>query len=298
MVSDPKTAFQDLLGYLPSGQSETSRAALLKSMQPSVLDSVASEYDALAPLLGTEGRRKLEQHRALVRDLERSLSTTKTASCSTVLDTTVASVRQFMQLARMAFACDLTRVITFQAPVPLTTDLGYPASATFHMYAHQSINGLTSCGQTYSPLAQQAITDLDAWHARHIAYLLEQLDSVPEGSGTLLDHTVVVWLPELGTPTHLHHDLLMLMAGGCNGFFKTGQYVRYPRNLSNPLSNLVNGGTPATGPIPLTGPGHNRLFVSLMQAMGQPDTSFGLTAVTGSDGSTVPLTGPLTEIHA
>jgi len=105
--------------------------------------------------------------------------------------------------------------------------------------------------------------------------------------GTLLDNTVVVWIPELGTPTHLHYDLLLLLAGGCNGFFDTGQYVRYPRNLANPLAGM-----------PMTGPGHNRLHVSLMQAMGQPDTSFGLTEVTGSDGSTVPLTGPLTEIQA
>ena len=50
------------------------------------------------------------------------------------------------------------------------------------------------------------MTDLDAWHAGHVAYLLGQLDSVVEGSGTMLDHTVVVWLTELATPTHLHYD--------------------------------------------------------------------------------------------
>lgn len=291
MVSDPNAAFQDLLGYLTpaaqGGQGGTSRSALLQSMQPSVLDTVANEYNLLAPQLGTEGRQKLDQHRDLVRQLEKNLGTTSSAQCASTLDTTVIDVRQFMQLVRMAFACDLTRVITFNAPVPLTTDLGYPASATFHEYAHESIDGATACGQTYSPLAQQAITDLDAWHAGHVAYLLEQLDSVPEGSGTLLDNTVVVWIPELGTPTHLHYDLLLLLAGGCNGFFNTGQYVRYPRNLSNPLAGM-----------PMTGPGHNRLHVSLMQAMGQSDASFGLTEVTGSDGSTVPLTGPLTEIQA
>jgi hypothetical protein len=250
MVSDPATALQDLLGYLPSQQSP--RNALLQSMRPSVLDTVADEYNLLAPQLGTEGRQKLDQHRDLVRQLEQSLSAIPPVQqCSTALDTTVVNVRQFMQLARMAFACDLTRVITFVAPVPLTQDLGYPASATFHEYAHESIDGATACGTTYTPLAQQAITDLDAWHAGHFAYLLEQLDSVPEGSGTLLDNTVVVWMPELGTPTHLHYDLLLLMAGGCNGFFQTGQYMRYPRNLANPIAGM-----------PMTGPGHNRLLVS------------------------------------
>jgi hypothetical protein len=128
--------------------------------------------------------------------------------------------------------------------------------------------------------------DLDAWHAGHFAYLLEQLDSVVEGSGTLLDHTVVVWVTELATPTHQHHDVCTLLAGGCNDFFKTGRYLRYPRNLPNPLPNQ-----------PLTGPAHNRLHVSLMQAMGQSDTAFGMTDALGADGSALSFRGPLTEIH-
>ena len=44
------------------------------------------------------------------------------------------------------------------------------------------------------------------------------------------------------------------------------------------------------------GPAHNRLHVSLLQAMGQPDTSFGMTSATGSDGTTIPMTGALTEL--
>src|SRR6185436_9479743 len=106
-------------------------------------------------------------------------------------------VRQFMRLARMAFACDLTRVVAFTAPVPQCPELGYPGDVTFHAYAHQSVSGLTSCGQMFNSVAAQAMTDLDAWHAAHVAYLLSELDSVAEGSGTLLDHTVVVWLTEL-----------------------------------------------------------------------------------------------------
>jgi hypothetical protein len=138
----------------------------------------------------------------------------------------------------------------------------------------------------YNPVAEQAMRDLDKWHAGHFAYLLEQLDAVVEGSGTLLDHTVVVWVTELATPTHQHYDVCTLLAGGCNGFFKTGRYVRYPRTMTSPIAGQ-----------PLIGPPHNRLHVSLLQAMGQTDTSFGMTAATGSDGSTLSLTGPLTELQ-
>jgi hypothetical protein len=296
MVSDPAAAFADLLGYTKRSTTPgpQSRADLLSSYRTSVLDTAAREYEVLAPQLDADARLKLEQHRDLVRELELSLGAIAppAPTCDTTFDgtpdgTAGTTVRQFMSLIRMAFACDLTRVVTISAPVPLCPELGYPADATFHGYAHQSIQGATSCGQMYNPLAEQAMRDLDKWHAGHVGYLLQQLDSVAEGPGTLLDHTVVVWITELATPTHLHYDAYSLLAGGCNGFFSTGRYVRYPRTFTSPLANE-----------PLIGPPHNRLLVSLMQAMGQPDTTFGMTDATGADGSPISFRGPLAELRA
>jgi hypothetical protein len=287
IVVDPATAFDDLLGYLP-GAATMSREARLLALRPSVLDAVAQEYELLSRQLGAAGRMKLDQHRSLVRDLESSLKVEVPAqpSCEPTVDLSGHKVAQFMRLIRMAFACDLTRVATFVAPVPQASEFGYPAEANVHAsYAHASIANQTACGQTFSRLAERAMIDLGSWYARHFALLLAELDSVPEGSGTLLDHTAVVWISELGTPTHQHEDVFTLVAG-CNTFFKTGRYVRYPRDIPNPLPGL-----------PRIGPGHNRLFVSLMRAMGQPDDSFGMKEATGADGTPISLAGPLTELH-
>ncbi len=286
MVSDPSAAFADLLGYaLPNGEGKT-RDDRMKALRPSVLDAARTEYDLLAPRLDADGRMKLEQHRDLVRELELSLGSGSSSRCGdTAFDSSGQPMRQFMRLIRLAFACDLTRIVTVCPPVPQCPELGYPPEATFHVYGHQSIEGHTSCGQTYSPLAAQAMTDLDAWHAGHVAYLLDQLDSVKEGTGTMLDHTLVVWVAELATPTHQHHDVSTLIAGGGNTF-KMGRYLRYPRTLTNPI-----------GGEPLTGPAHNRLLVSLMQAMGQPDTTFGLTDAIASDGTGLSFRGPLPELR-
>jgi uncharacterized protein DUF1552 len=291
MVSDPAAAFSDLLGYVKAPSTVPSRAELIAAKRASVLDAVSREYDLLAPQLGAEGKAKLDAHRDLVRELEASVGVAPSATCNTAFDATPAStsgagVRQFMNLIRVAFTCDLTRIVTFSAPVPQCPELGYPATATFHGYAHQSIDGATSCGQTFNPVAAQAMTDLDAWHAAHVAYLLQQLDSVAEGSGTLLDHTVVVWVTELATPTHLHYDTLTVLAGGCNGFFGTGRYVRYPKTMVSPMANQ-----------PLIGPAHNRLLVSLLQAMGQPDTTFGMSGTTAIDGTALSFAGPLAELR-
>jgi hypothetical protein len=126
MVSDPAMAFSDLLGYRrPTGGPAQSRADLLNSFRPSVLDATAREYELLAPQLDADGRTKLEQHRELVRELELSLGAIgPSPTCDTTFDatpdgTTGTTVRQFMSLVRMAFACDLTRVVTISAPVPL-----------------------------------------------------------------------------------------------------------------------------------------------------------------------------------
>lgn len=288
IVADPAIAFSDLMGYYRPGQvgSVQTREDAIVARRASVLDAVASEYDVLAPRLDAEGKRKLESHRDLVRQLETSLGVASPTNCAATFDGSGDKLTQFMRLIKLAFSCDLTRVATFVAPVPQTTEIGYPADTTMHTYAHESIEGATSCGAMFNPVAARAMTDLGVWYAQHLATLLQELDSVPEGTGTLLDHTVVVWVTELSTPTHEHHDNFTLLAGGCNDFFNLGRYVRYPREHVNPIKDF-----------PLVGPAHNRLYVSLLQAMGQTDTTFGMTSANGIDGSTIDLTGPLTELH-
>jgi hypothetical protein len=286
IVADPAVAFADLVGSAVPGGPTGSREEVIASMRPSVLDSVAREYEALAPKLDAEGRVRLEEHRNLVRELEATLAAPK-PKCDVGVDRSGHTVTQFMRLVKMAFACDLTRVVTYVAPVPQPSEIGAPDDTTVHGYAHQSIEGDTACGQTYSPVAERALVDLGVWYAQHFAFLLSELDSVVEGSGTVLDHTAVVWLTELATPTHQMHDVLTVVAGGCKGFFRTGEYVRYPRTFANPVKGR-----------PPTGPAHHRLFSSLLEAMGKPGQTFGMQEATGNDGSTIPMRGPLTELHA
>ena len=277
VVSDPATAFADLMGLGPSNGGSS------VALRGSVLDMVATEYDLLAPQLDAAGRQKLDDHRDLVRQLEQSIGSPG-VTCDRTYDTTGTATTQLLELVRMAFACDLTRVATFIAQVPPCPLLGYPADHDFHGYAHESIQGATSCGTMYDPVAAQAMVDLGVYYAKNFVSLLAGLDSIPEGSGTLLDHTICVWVTELSTGTHLHNDNFTVIVGGSN-IFDTGRYVRYPRPFTSPLAGYAP-----------CGPAHNRLHITLLNAMGQPDTSFGMTSATGSDGSTIPMTGALTEL--
>lgn len=282
IVADPSRALSDLLGQ----SATTNRDKRLAAQRASVLDSVALEYDTLAPQLASADRQKLNAHRDLIRSLEQQVRT-PADGCSGTVDLSGAPIDQFMRVIRLALACDLTRVVTYVAPVPSCPEFGYPANTAVHAsFAHASVKGATSCGQVYSPTAERAMIDLGAWYGAHLAALLTELDAVPEGDGTLLDHTIVVWVTELATPTHTHHDVCTAVIGGGNGFFRPGRYVRYPRTITNPLANQA-----------MIGPAHTKLFVSVMQAMGQPDDSFGLTDVTSSDGTPISMTGGLTELQ-
>lgn len=291
VVHDPRQAFNDLLGLRPPmNSSAPTRAERIAALRGSVLDSVAREYEALAPRLSREGRERLDQHRALVRDLERTFASPASAACSldaNSLDGMQHAVTQFMRVIKMAFACDLTRVATFVAPVPQATEFGYLASEVVHgSFAHESISGETACGTLYSPRAEQAMVDLANWYARHVLTLMTELASVTEGSRTLLDRTVIVWLTELSTGTHRHHDLCTVVAGGSD-VLRTGRYVRFARDQRNPLASDSHH---------LLGPSHNRLFVTLLRAFGQSDESFGMDAATGADGSSLTMRGVLPEL--
>ncbi len=281
IVTKPADAFLDLLATQPRPDS---RAKALAALRPSVLDSVAEDYRSLGRRLGADDRRTLEAHASLVRDLEQQL--VPMGQCSTAFDATGPSTRQFMQLVRLAFACDLTRVVTYVAPVPACPEFGYPANADVHgTYAHASVQGVTSCGAMYSPVAEQAMTALSVWYAGHVAALASELDAVPDGEGTLLDSTLIVWVTELGTPVHQHTGGLTVLLGGSR-FFDTGRYVRYPTVGDSLVAH--------TDPV---GPALNRLWVSVLQFMGQTDTAFGTTATTSLSGQQISLTGALTELH-
>jgi len=289
VVKDPAAALADLLGRVaPSTVSAPTRDDQLRALRGSVLDTVSEEFAAALSRAPAADRQKLESHRALVRDLEVQIASGVKASCDTRFDLAEGGIAAFMRLVRLAFACDLTRVVTYVAPVPQPPEFGYPAEDTVHFsYAHASVRGATSCGAMYTPRAERAMTDLGVWYATHLATMLAELDAVPEGEGTLLDHTLVVWVTELATPTHRHEDAFFTLIGSAGGALRTGRYARFPRTTPNPFRDH-----------PAIGPGHNRLYVTLLRALGFDDQRFGLDAARDADGRAIVLTGPLDELLA
>ncbi|MGF1466140.1 MAG: DUF1552 domain-containing protein [Sandaracinaceae bacterium] len=289
--SDPGTAFQDIMGLArPTPVGEPSRDDRIDMARASVLDLAAAEYEALLPQLGAEDRAKLDRHRQLIRDLEVGLTAPSgpgPAICDPRFSETGTPTQQFFRLISLALSCDLTRVVTFVTDHLDAEDFGAPPGINIHQdIAHAS----TPDTSGYSPTAEQQMIDYNVVYAEQFAELLDALESVPENGETVLDHTAVVWLTELATGTHWQHRLPHVVAGSACGYFRTGQYVHFAQNQ---LTAQSWGGRW------FHGPGHNRLYVNLLHAMGLTDRdSFGLREVDDIDGGRIDLTGPLPFVTA
>lgn len=292
-VVSPERIYADLLGiYRPPVTGTPTRADRMDAMRASVVDVAAREYEFVLPRLGAEGRRKLEDHRDLLRDLERSLSATSIVACDPAFDpdddaANAVRVGQYFELATLAISCDLTRVITVIPEILRTAEFGFPADTDVHgNFAHSAVD---DGGEPFSATSERAMIDYNVWYAQRVVTFLERLDAIRDGDGSLLDHTAVVWLPELGSPTHQHVDACTLVAGGSD-FFRLGRYLRYARDLPTPFPWSNRGEF-------MTGPSQNQLFTTLLRWMRQDDEWFGQESITRHTGQVVSLRGTLPELH-
>jgi hypothetical protein len=166
-----------------------------------------------------------------------------------------------MRLIQAAFACDLTRVVTFNMEAIPDELCGYDSSfGTTDM--HDLIHKVA---QSSDPLSKNAaavdcVVRFHSEYSKQFAKLLGYLAAIPESDGTTaLQHTMVLWCGEIAEGNHDLHKLPWLIAGQGGGSVRTGRFLQVPRS-------------PAAR-------GHNDLYVALANAMGSQITSFGAASV-------------------
>ncbi len=242
VIDDPvqawNRAFADFTGSDPE-------ALRIRRRRGSVLDAVRGQLAEIQKRLPGEERVQLDQHLALVQDLERRLAaTTNGAMCerpqtpATMApdsSTTMPDVSQLqIDLMVMAMACDITRVGSLQFS-QAQNHINFP-----WLESHWDGHALSHLGS--SDPGRQEIALRDRWYAEKFAYLLGRLKAIPEGDGTMLDHTLVFWCNELSEGyTHSHVGMPFVLAGGAAGF-RNGRCVRYNgASHSNLLLSILRG---------------------------------------------------------
>jgi Protein of unknown function (DUF1552) len=229
----PQVAFDRVFKDVGAATGSMSQETL---KQRSILDAVLAQYVAVSAQLGNEDRAKLEQHAELIREMEKSLGAGSSgegcvapdAPANIELD--VPSKGKLMtDLLVASLSCNLTRVATMQwadseSKFPLNFD---PLKLADHHHGYQH-------DSAYNPTA---LFKIYQWFGANFAYLLQKLESVKEGDGTLLDNTVVLWVTEIQEPpTHNQKNMPFVLAGGKNAGLKTGRWLRVK---SQPHNNLL-----------------------------------------------------------
>jgi hypothetical protein len=145
----------------------------------------------------------------------------------------------------MALGCDITRVASLQwsRSVSNTRFTWLGIETGHHDLSHHGDD---------DEAAVEALTSINQWYATQFAALLTKLARVPEGDGTMLDNTLLLWCNELGKGnTHSRNDAPYVLAGGAGGALEAGRFLEYDEQP------------------------HNDLLVSLLNLMGIDDETFG-----------------------
>lgn len=221
---NPRAVFDRLFAGADAGLSEAERQAR-RRRRMSVLDFVRDDTLRLEQRLGTADRRKLDEYLTGVRELERSIEQAPPVQCAFPerpqgKDADVEKhVRQMLDLAVLAFQCDLTRVATFMLGNGGSNRgygfLGHPGG--HHEYSHHQGD----------PDKHAALIDIGRFEVAQLAYVLEKLAAIPEGDGTVLDNSLVFFSSEIEDGnSHRHDNMPVLLAGRAGGLVDAGKHVR------------------------------------------------------------------------
>ncbi len=252
---DPVHVFQRLFGDASPDVSEPASGPSPQYIRrKSVLDAISGELTALQGQLGYQEREKLQAHLDAVEQLEKSL--VGSLGCSAPESpqpvgfwdhaSFPAVGKAHMDLMVVALACGLTRVASLQwsHTVSPTVFSWLGLSEGHHSLSHVDDS---------NPAGIADFVACERWFSEQLVYLLDKLEATPEpdGEGSLLDHTTVLWCKELGDP-RLHDcvSVPFVIAGGA-GYFSTGRYVG------------------------AAGAPHQKLLVSVGHSLGLTDQTFG-----------------------
>jgi hypothetical protein len=237
MENNPRAIFERLFGASDSTDAGARLAYIRKDR--SVLDSVTTELARFQTGLSAGDRVKVDQYVDSVRDIERRIQTAEAqadkelpvvAQPVGIPSSYEEHVNLMFDLVTIAYQTDLTRVFSFllgrEASNRAYPEVGVPDA--HHPLSHHQDN----------PEKMARLAKLNTFHLKLFARFVEKLQAIPDGDGTLLDHTIALYGSGMGD-TNLHSalDLPTAVVSGSRIDIRTGRHVRYPIDEGR-LTNL------------------------------------------------------------
>ena len=212
-----------------------SRRAEARSLLDSVIDQVAS----LRTALPAADKARLADYLDEVREVERRVLNVD-ARLSTGIELPEAPVgvpddleehtNLMFDLQVLAYKTEITRISTLMLARE-NSNAVYPGSGVregFHNASHHS--------NERKNMDQFAV--INRYHVKALTYFLDKLRSTPDGDGTLLDHSMILYGSSLSDGNEHNFDPLpVVLAGGASGQMKGGRHIRHAPKT--PMSNLL-----------------------------------------------------------
>lgn len=209
--------------------------AALIEREKSVLDAVRGQAQSLRARLGSTDKARLDEYLTSIRELENSIATLPPEYKQLVERPSEAvDLRDYPRVAKIqsdllvhALASGQTRVASYMLTkcqgLSRFPWLGHTAQR-HHEYTH---------GEVETPRGMRILRDICRWHVDEFAYLLGRLKAMPEGEGTLLDHTALLFVHEHAEANaHKNNNLAVIVAGHAGGL-KTGMHTRTTGTLGD-----------------------------------------------------------------
>ena len=234
MESNPRAVFERLFG---EGGSPKEQAARLQRDR-SVLDLAMADMARLQKRLGVRDRVMVDEYLDSVRDVEQRIQRAERQSKVSpmpiadppvgVPDSFDDHAKLMFDLELLAFQSDVTRVVAFQISRELNGRpypwIGVPEG--HHAVSHHQMDPVK--------IAQGA--KINAYHVSLFARFLDRMKNTPDGDGSLLDHTLLLYGTGMGDSDHHTPVNLPAVVVGGGGAIAGGRHIQYP--MHTPFTNL------------------------------------------------------------
>ncbi|WP_339612658.1 DUF1552 domain-containing protein [uncultured Rubinisphaera sp.] len=248
---NPKLAFERLFGM---SLTDVKKSQDRDFYRTSILDAVSEDASKLSGRLGRTDRQKLDEYFTSVREIEQRIGRAAPQKRQLPPEFDIpqgvpadvdAHIPLMYDILTLAFQTDSTRVATFMLA----------NGGSNRTYSHLNVKGAHHQLSHHRDEADKVadLQKIDQYLAKEFARFVQKLKSIPEGEGTLLDHSMILYGSGISDANrHRHEDLPIVIAGKASGQLQTGRHLVYEKET--PMANL---------------------YLSMLDRMGTPVDAFG-----------------------
>jgi hypothetical protein len=236
MEINPRKVFERMFGQGGTPQQRVAR----RIEDQSILDAIQGEAKSLQLQLGAHDKNTLNQYLENVREIERRIerASSQTSDASLVLPDAPAGIPYayedhvglMFDLLAVAYQANITRVSTFMMAREVS-------NRTYPQVGVPDGHHATSHHQNRADKIEKLVK-IQGFHLTLFSKFVEKLKSTPDGDGSLLDHSVLLYGSNMSNSNaHNHFPLPNLLIGGGQGRLQGGRHLKYEDHT--PMTNLL-----------------------------------------------------------